>query len=177
MPGSADLPVLSVKEMAEQLGEPQTKLYRHVKMLETVGLIEVAATRLVSGIVEQRYRASQRDLVFRGPGLQRLSGPIVDDAEAAVGNALDVYRRQLFDAIRAGRLPGDDVTSVQAFRKPMIMIGAGRVSAARASSIRARLEEILAELDGGNDPEGVPVNVLLSYYSPDDAGPHRNEST
>jgi DNA-binding transcriptional ArsR family regulator len=57
-----EFPVMSVKEMAQRLAEPQTKLYRHVKQLEAAGLIEVAATRMVSGILEQRYRARQRDL-------------------------------------------------------------------------------------------------------------------
>src|SRR5215475_8348684 len=59
-----ELPVMSVKELAARLGEPQTKLYRHVRQLEAAGLIRVASTRLVSGIVEQRYQASQRDLMF-----------------------------------------------------------------------------------------------------------------
>jgi len=56
VPGG-ELPVMSVKELAQHLGEPQTKLYRHVKQLEAAGLVEVAATRMVSGILEQRYRA------------------------------------------------------------------------------------------------------------------------
>ena len=58
----AALPVLSVKELARRLDEPQTKLYRHVKQLEAAGLIHVAATRMVSGILEQRYQASQRSV-------------------------------------------------------------------------------------------------------------------
>jgi DNA-binding MarR family transcriptional regulator len=41
---------MSVKELAEELGEPQTKLYRHVKQLEAAGLIRIAASRMVSGI-------------------------------------------------------------------------------------------------------------------------------
>src|SRR5580693_6695424 len=40
-----DLPVMSVKELAAELGEPQTKLYRHVRQLEAAGLIRVASTR------------------------------------------------------------------------------------------------------------------------------------
>ncbi|HEY2270221.1 MAG TPA: helix-turn-helix domain-containing protein, partial [Streptosporangiaceae bacterium] len=65
-----DLPVRSVKELAAELGEPQTKLYRHVRQLEAAGLIRVASTRMVSGILEQRYQASQRDLVL-GRGILR----------------------------------------------------------------------------------------------------------
>lgn len=45
-----------MKKLAKHLGEPQAKLYQHVKQLEAAGLIEVAATRMVSGILEQRYR-------------------------------------------------------------------------------------------------------------------------
>jgi DNA-binding transcriptional ArsR family regulator len=59
-----ELPIMSVKELAARLGEPQTKLYRHVKQLEAAGLIRVAATRMVSGILEQRYQACQRDFAF-----------------------------------------------------------------------------------------------------------------
>ncbi|WP_371497813.1 helix-turn-helix domain-containing protein [Kitasatospora sp. NBC_00374] len=53
---------LSVKEIAAELGDTPTKLYRHIKQLEQVGLIMVAETRLVSGIVESRYRNAQKSL-------------------------------------------------------------------------------------------------------------------
>ena len=80
-----ELPIMSVKELAKQLGEPQTKLYRHVKQLEAAELIEVAATRMVSGILEQRYRARQSDL--------RLSAALfrqhADEGEAAVRSAFE----------------------------------------------------------------------------------------
>src|SRR5215207_4168204 len=49
---------LSVKELAVALGTTQTKLYYHVNLLEGADLIRVAATRLVSGIVEKRYAAT-----------------------------------------------------------------------------------------------------------------------
>jgi DNA-binding transcriptional ArsR family regulator len=47
-----DLPVMSVKELAAELNQPQTKLYRHVRQLEAAALIKVASTRMVSGILE-----------------------------------------------------------------------------------------------------------------------------
>jgi DNA-binding transcriptional ArsR family regulator len=47
----------TVKEAAEALGVPPTRLYYHVKLLERYGLISVAGRRLVSGIEERTYRA------------------------------------------------------------------------------------------------------------------------
>ena len=90
------LPVMSVKELAQHLGEPQTKLYRHVKQLEAAGLIEVAATRMVSGIQEQRYRARQRDLRLSAALFRRHA----DETEAAVRSAFDAFLTGVFDRAR-----------------------------------------------------------------------------
>src|SRR5436305_4732374 len=51
----------TVKELAEALGVPATRLYYHVKILEKQGLIEVANRRMVSGIEERTYRAPSED--------------------------------------------------------------------------------------------------------------------
>ena len=89
-----DLPVMSVKELAAELGEPQTKLYRHVRQLEAAGLIEVASTRMVSGILEQRYQACQRDLML-GRGFLR-EHP--DEAAMVAQTVLDRWRDGFFAA-------------------------------------------------------------------------------
>jgi len=154
--GAEALPVLSVKELAEQLGEPQTKLYRHVKVLEAAGLIRVAATRLVSGIVEQRYQAAQHDLVFKGPGLS--SSP---EAEAMADSVLRVYREELFASLRASRGTTGDVEQARALVRMM----EAKVPPDRAASLRQRLADIARELeDVPDDPDGVPVSVLISFY-------------
>ena len=62
----ADPPIMSAKEIAAALQESQVKLYRHLKHLVSVGLIQVAETRLVSGIQEQRYRTGQLHLTIGG---------------------------------------------------------------------------------------------------------------
>jgi DNA-binding transcriptional ArsR family regulator len=54
----------SVKEIAGELTQPVTKLYHHIKLLEKGELITDVESRLVSGIVEHRYRASQKSLQF-----------------------------------------------------------------------------------------------------------------
>src|SRR5437588_8753531 len=51
---------LTVKELAAKLEVPPTRLYYHVRMLERHGLLEVASTRMVSGIEEKRYATTAK---------------------------------------------------------------------------------------------------------------------
>jgi DNA-binding transcriptional ArsR family regulator len=158
-----ELPVMSVKELAARLGEPQTKLYRHVKQLEAAGLIRVAATRLVSGILEQRYQASQRDLLFDG-GFVRAHA---DDSEAAMGALLDGFRAGFFAAFRDKRLEPEAVPEAEHYRLPTIYSSDLRVSPAKAAEIRAKLRELMTLLGDKaiEDPDGILVNVLIGYYT------------
>ncbi|MBN2500200.1 MAG: helix-turn-helix transcriptional regulator [Anaerolineales bacterium] len=48
----------TVKQLAEKLDMPPTKLYYHINLLEKHGLIEIAETEVVSGIVEKRYQVA-----------------------------------------------------------------------------------------------------------------------
>ena len=147
------LPVMSVKELAQHLGEPQTKLYRHVKQLEAAGLIEVAATRMVSGIQEQRYRARQRDLRLSGALIRRHA----DETEAAIRSAFDAFLTGVF-----GRARKEDWSS-DGPDKPVMLVLDDRVSLEAAERIRARVEEVtreIAEAEAGD----IPVSVAIGFY-------------
>ena len=50
----------AVKQLADALSMPPTKLYYHVNLLEEHGLIRVVETRLISGILEKRYQVRAR---------------------------------------------------------------------------------------------------------------------
>jgi DNA-binding transcriptional ArsR family regulator len=159
-----ELPVMSVKELAQHLGEPQTKLYRHVKQLEAAGLIEVAATRMVSGILEQRYRARQRDL--------RLSAALfrqhADETEAAVRSAFDAFLTGVFDRARKRDWPpdGPDGPDGQVGQdKPVLLVFDDRVSPEAAERIRARLEEVTQEIARAEAGD-IPVRVAVGFYRP-----------
>ncbi|HEY1644486.1 MAG TPA: helix-turn-helix domain-containing protein [Streptosporangiaceae bacterium] len=156
--------VMSVKELAEELGEPQTKLYRHIKQLEAAGLIRVAASRLVSGIVEQRYQASQRDISL-GPELLS-SREAVEESLAFVTVALNRYRDQFFAAHRANVLAPPGSPAGQPDRKPILNMTEVRVPAAKAAEIHARLRAIIEEAHAAEDPDGVPVSVLVGFLIP-----------
>ena len=156
-----ELPVMSVKELAQHLGEPQTKLYRHVKQLEAAGLIEVAATRMVSGILEQRYRARQRDL--------RLSAALfrqhADETEAAVRSAFDAFLTGVFDRARKRDWPPDGPDGQVGQDKPVLLVFDDRVSPEAAERIRARLEEVTQEIARAEAGD-IPVRVAVGFYRP-----------
>lgn len=50
----------TVKQLSEFLDIPQTKLYYHIKLLEKHNLIQVAETRVISGIIEKHYQIRAR---------------------------------------------------------------------------------------------------------------------
>ena len=162
-PVNGELPVMSAKELAAHLGESQTKLYRHIRQLEAAGLIRVAATRMVSGILEQRYQACQRDLVF-GSGFLREHA---DESESMLEAFMANFRQGFFAALRdAKRAPGA-VPPEESFRQPKILAGSAKVSLAKAAALRSRMDEFLAGLDGSfqEEPHGIRVNLLVAYYA------------
>ena len=162
-PVNGELPVMSAKELAAHLGESQTKLYRHIRQLEAAGLIRVAATRMVSGILEQRYQACQRDVSF-GSGFLR-EHP--DESEGMMQAVMANFREGIFTAFRDEKRAPDAVPPEQAFRRPKIFAGAGTLSLAKAAELRSRMDEFLAWLDDNinEEQDGVRVNLLVGYYA------------
>jgi DNA-binding transcriptional ArsR family regulator len=171
MEGARETPrIRSVKELAAELGEPQTKLYRHVKQLEARGLIQLAETRLVSGIVEHRYRAGQWSLDMEADFF-RPGALGIDEAAEAFATILDNYRNELVADIRAGRIWFDRETPPgESYRKVVSVMTSARISAARASEFRDRMAELINEIvEAEHAPDGVPINVLASFYSPQES--------
>jgi DNA-binding transcriptional ArsR family regulator len=167
-----DLPVMSVKELAAELGEPQTKLYRHVRHLEAAGLIEVASTRMVSGILEQRYQACQQDLKL-GRGFVR-EHP--DESAEVVQTVLDRWRDGFFaayGAYLADQRSQAEISPAEAYRKPILFFIDLKVSPAKAAELKNKLEEIISDLgdEGTEDPEGVLLNLLIGSFVQDTSAP------
>lgn len=162
--------VMSAKELAEELGEPQTKLYRHLKVLEAAGLIEVAETRLVSGIVETRYRASQRDIRIDTEG----SGGVADDEVLAMLVAgFDDYRDRIVANGRRGGYPLHGAAEENP-RVGGAFVSTFRVAPAKAAEYQRRLDELVADLsDEADDPDGMAVEFLLSWFGRVEGGPPR----
>ena len=150
--------IMSVKELAAELGVSPTRLYRHVRQLEEARLVEVAETRIVSGILEQRYQASGHDVRFGEDFLQRHP----DESVAAFRVLFDEFVRGFLKAKEDAARQDD--ADAQAF-KPM-MVGADVTLAPEAAAELARRLRALNEWfhEQPADPDGVPVNVVFGFY-------------
>ena len=160
--------VRSVKELAEELGEPQTKLYRHIKQLEARDLIHVAETRLVSGIVEHRYRTGQwtldMDAAFFVP-----DAAYRDEAADAFATIMDNYRSEFIADIRAGRVRYEADTSGDSYRRAVSAVAGFKIPSAKATEFRDRMSALINEIvETDHDEDGVDINLLVSFYSPVD---------
>jgi DNA-binding transcriptional ArsR family regulator len=115
MMGSLDR-AWSVKELAGELKQPVTKLYHHIKLLESAALITDVESRLVSGTVEHRYRASQRSLrmddeMFTAPETR-------DDSIAQVAALVDTSRDALLDYLHGDYAEADEVLVSRSTARP-----------------------------------------------------------
>ena len=105
---------MAVKELAAALGVPQTRLYHHVNLLEERGLIRIARTSLVSGIVERRYAATAArigvDRTLLAPAAAGDEG--LETLEVLLSVVLDEVRSEIKRAVHAGlidlELSGED---------------------------------------------------------------------
>jgi DNA-binding transcriptional ArsR family regulator len=102
---------LTVKQMADKLKQPPTRLYYHVNELERGGFVTLVGTRVKSGIVEKYYRSASESIQVDRSLL---------NATAETGESLSLIISSVFDttiaditrSYKAGRLQAvDDQTS------------------------------------------------------------------
>ncbi len=119
---------------------------------------------MVSGILEQRYQASQRDLVL-GRGILREHA---EETTGAMQVLLDRFRDGFFTAFLARQRSPDDELPGEAYRAPTLFMSDLRISPAKAAEFRDKLKEITDDLNDeqAEDPGGVPVNLLIGWYVP-----------
>jgi DNA-binding transcriptional ArsR family regulator len=123
----------SVKEIAAELGQPVTKLYHHVKLLEAADLIADVETRVVSGIVEHRYRAKQRSLRFDDQ-MFFASPEMRHESITQIAAVLDSTRDDLIDYLYREDADLDLVTVLRA---------TSRLTAAELAEVNAKVEEMI----------------------------------
>jgi DNA-binding transcriptional ArsR family regulator len=145
-----------VKELAEDLDVPVTRLYYHVNQLLDAGLIRIVEERKVGAILEKVFQTTARS--FR-PGARLLQSdrPPAEMARIGAAVVLDPARLDaeafLVRHFEAGA-PADDPGT---FGRAQ-----GRLSQDKAEELTERIHELLDELDDGDDPGEDDIEFSLS---------------
>jgi DNA-binding transcriptional ArsR family regulator len=161
-------PPWSVKDLATAMGVPQTRLYHHVEQLLVHDLLRAVERRVVSGIIETRYRVTalsiqldRRMFAAEGPTREALHDTLVA--------VFDTARDEVEQAIRT-EVTGPD----QGERPDRILVtrGLARLTPERAAELRRRLVALEAEFDTDEPGEGASsYGIVLAVYPIADPDP------
>ena len=155
-------PAWSVKELAAVLGVPQTRLYHHIELLGERGLLRAVEQRVVSGIIETRYRVAARSFQLD----RKLFAGDTDEAREVFAGMLDAVfgraREEVEEAVRADA----SVLSKDAplHRQVFLSRGLARLSPARAEELRRRLMALEDEFDNDDDDAAGPYGFVVALY-------------
>ena len=143
----------TTRELAEQLGENLTRLYRHVDALLDAGLIEITAEQQKRGTVERTFRAiAQRFEVDR-------SLFAVDGGNQAVRDLFRAGEEEMMNALDEA----DDAL------EPLCMRLQLKGSPEQLRQLRDGLEEWLASAQesasGDLDDAAVSAGALIAFYA------------
>lgn len=94
----------TVKQVANELELPPTKLYYHINLLEKHNLIVLVDTRIVSGIIEKHYQVAAWMVRVE----KNLLSPSDETLSLTMNALFDTSRDQLLDAVRAGAVELDE---------------------------------------------------------------------
>jgi DNA-binding transcriptional ArsR family regulator len=155
----------TVKQLAKELGVAPTRLYYHINQLEELGLVRVAETNLVGGIIEKQYQAAvARITVDRGlltPG----AGPVDGALETMLSAILDGVREAVRGSVRAGLIDLKQETP----EERGLLLGRKwlRLSPEDAASLYERLIGLLSEYAARSSDVNenlLPYEIVVGLY-------------
>ena len=145
----------SIQELARALGTAKGTIGHHVRALDAAGLIRLAETHRVRGVVEKRYARVAKQFRLAEGERERL--------EAATADASLTHlplRQALAEARPAG---GREDPS-------MSIVVRARMTAARARRFGRLIEELAEEFADGAPGRGESFGFVGAVYVPDWAG-------
>ncbi len=135
----------SVKELAAALAVPQTRLYHHVDQLVEHDLVRPVERRVVSGIIETRYRVVARSFQLD----RRMFAAGSEETRAVLHETLvsvfDTSRDEIELAIRLGAI--DVAETAPPERRLLLSRGVARLAPERAAELRERLVALLSDFE------------------------------
>jgi predicted ArsR family transcriptional regulator len=120
------------QQIADELGEPASKVFHHVRFLVDAGLIRLAATRISGRNVEKFYRAVARTFILRPD-----AALFPETRIAALGAQLDRIRHGALESAAAC----DEDT-------PRVLRRISRLDPDRLAAFHEQLENLIREYWG-----------------------------
>lgn len=153
----------SAKELAAELDVPQTRLYHHIDLLLERDLIRVASQRLVSGILETRYRVAALSLRLDRKLLAGGDPEAEAGTSAVLAAVLDSARAELEVALREAASVPEGMDAVD---RPWVTRGLAKLTPERAGELRKRIEALLAEFEADAETaDSRPYSLLIALYA------------
>ena len=156
------LQAMTVKQVAEKLGLAPSKLYYHFNLLEKHNLIQVASTRVVSGIIEKQYRAAAVDYEVDRSLLSFTTDAGKETINTLLSNTLDATREDMQRSLQA-RYFELDRGAEERPRRVVLGRQISRVSEARAGEFLKRLEAVLKEFGAADIAAPHPDDPVQTY--------------
>ena len=161
----------TVRQLAERLEVPVTRLYYHLNLLEEVGVIEVVETRKSGAMLQRVYRAVATDFAPVAGLLERTADK-ERVVKAAVGMVLDGARLDatagLLDQFGEDSDPEVDAATA---------LGRAVVPLTRASALKIveMIGEVVEEMTGNDDPTGQEYAFSFVFFPM--VGPVRGDAS
>lgn len=157
---------LTVKQVAKKLGLAPSKLYYHFGALEKLGLIEVAETRMVSNMLEKKFKAAAEALDV-DPSLFKFSKEGDNEPiNILLASTIDATREDLFRSLQARQFQleqGADETP----RRLIINRVVSRVSEERVGEFQDRLVKLIQEFEADDKvskSDDHPYALTVAFY-------------
>ncbi len=161
----------TVKELGLALQIAPKKLYYHVNMLEQRALIRIVGTRVVSGLVEKRYRAAA--YLFEFQDIAPAGGTPDEESRYEVAARLyDMTRDELRLSVRSGLV--DLAAGAAPERALQLSWRLARLPSGAAAELYARLEQLAEEYETADQPPDDSIGtyrLLLSLFPTYPRGP------
>jgi DNA-binding transcriptional ArsR family regulator len=153
----------TVKQLGAALHTPLKKLYYHVNLLEEHGLIRVASTRVVSGIIEKQYQVTAYRLSV-DRALLTPDDEGGDSLDAFLSMILDHVKGEIKKGVRAGLI---EVAVEKSLQERGLVLGRRwmRMSPAQADEFLLRLKELEREFETPQPgEEALLYEILIGLY-------------
>ncbi|MEJ2748180.1 MAG: helix-turn-helix domain-containing protein [Anaerolineae bacterium] len=155
----------TVKDLAERLDTPATKLYYHINQLEKHNIIRVVDTRIVSGIIEKHYQVTAKTYHVSRTLLKGTKDS-QEQMDVVLSAIFDTAKAEMRQSIQAGLLTVDE--AVEAKRDGLVWHGSMRLTPEKFAELNGRLHTLLEEFEQEAKVENTavkkPYGLVVAFY-------------